>query len=41
VSAYRTTVVGTDGSASPQPGVARAGVTRRSPVDVLVVHTAG
>ncbi len=56
-SAYRTVVVGTDGSESSLRAVARAGAlagitgrllgsvpadaTRRSTVDVLVVHTTG
>jgi hypothetical protein len=35
VSAYRTIVVGTDGSGSSL----RTGTTRRSGRDVLVVHT--
>jgi hypothetical protein len=34
VSAYRTVVVGTDGAESPM-----LAVSRRSAVDVLVVHT--
>ena len=48
MSAYRTIVVGTDGSESSLRAVARAGAlagasdaTRRSGVDVLVVHTTG
>jgi len=38
VGAYRTVVVGTDGSDS---GSVPADATRRSDVDVLVVHTTG